>query len=227
MKTTLRVFAFIMIVLPATAIAEPASRWEAAIAKFESRDVRVPPAPGQILFVGSSSVRFWLTLEHDMTGLPVLNRGFGGSQFSDLIDFIPRIVLPYRPSVIAVYEGDNDIAAGKTSDRVVADFNSFVALVKANLPDTRVCFISIKPSLLRAAMWSEMSLANTQIAAIVANDPVLCYLDVASPMLDESGNAKPELFVEDGLHMNADGYRIWTEVVRAQVEALYRERSIP
>jgi len=227
MKTTLRVFAFIMIVLPANAFAEPASRWEAAIAKFESRDVLVPPAPGQILFVGSSSVRFWLTLEHDMTGLPVLNRGFGGSQFSDLIDFTARIVLRYRPSVIAVYEGDNDIAAGKTSDRVVADFNSFVALVKANLPDARVCFISIKPSLLRAEMWPEMSLANTKIAAIVANDPLLCYLDVASPMLDESGNAKPELFVEDGLHMNADGYRIWTEVVRPQVEALYRERSIP
>lgn len=227
MKTTLRVFAFIMIVLPANAFAEPASRWEAAIAKFESRDVLVPPVPGQILFIGSSSVRFWLTLEHDMTGLPVLNRGFGGSQFSDLIDFTPRIVLPYRPSVIAVYEGDNDIAAGKTSDRVVADFNSFVALVKANLPDARVCFISIKPSLLRAEMWPEMSLANTKIAAIVANDPLLCYLDVASPMLDESGSAKPELFVEDGLHMNADGYRIWSEVVRPQVEALYRERSIP
>ncbi|MCZ6640447.1 MAG: SGNH/GDSL hydrolase family protein [Gammaproteobacteria bacterium] len=227
MKKTLRVLASAMIFLSLTAYAEQASRWEAAIAKFEARDVLVPPAPGQILFVGSSSVRFWLTLEHDMTGLPVLNRGFGGSQFSDLIDFTPRIVLPYRPSVIAVYEGDNDIAAGKTSDRVVADFNSFVAMVRAELPNTRICFIAIKPSLSRAAMWPEMSLANAQIAAIAENDPTLCYLDVAGPMLDESGDAKPELFVEDGLHMNADGYRIWTEVVRPQVEALYKERSTP
>ena len=191
----------------------PSSQWEPDIAGFETIDRANPPATGGIVFVGSSSIRMWETLQNDFPGLPVLNRGFGGSELSDVVHFAHRIVVPYKPRVVVLYAGDNDLAAGKTPAHVFADFQSFVAIVHRDLPTTRVAFIAIKPSIARVNIIDKIHEANQLIRDYIRDDARLVYVDVFTPMLDASGQPRQELFLEDGLHMNAKGYAIWRDLV--------------
>ncbi|MXW63671.1 MAG: hypothetical protein F4Y00_02855 [Bacteroidetes bacterium SB0662_bin_6] len=189
-------------------------QWEEAIQAFEQMDETNPPPEGAILFAGSSSIRLWSTLAEDFPDARVINRGFGGSQMSDLIHFADRIVTPYAPRLILVYEGDNDVAAGKTAEQVFADYQQFVSLVHDQLSDTRIAFIAIKPSLARRSLMDEMRKANGLIEEYAAARDHLDYIDIFTPMLGEDGEPLPDIFVDDGLHLNAAGYAIWAEVVR-------------
>lgn len=189
-------------------------QWEEAIQAFEQMDETDPPPEGAILFAGSSSIRLWTTLTEDFPDARIINRGFGGSQMSDLIHFADRIVTPYTPRLILVYEGDNDVAAGKTAEQVFTDYREFVSLVHDALPDTRIAFIAIKPSLARRALMDEMRKANGLIEEYAGARDHLDYIDIFTPMLGEDGEPLPDVFVEDGLHMNAAGYAIWAEAVR-------------
>ena len=187
--------------------------WEPEIASYEAGDRTNPPAPGGIVFVGSSSIRLWESLQKDFPGLPVLNRGFGGSVLSDVVEFANRIVLPYKPRTVVLYAGDNDLAAGKTPAQVFADFQEFVAIVHQSLPNARVLFIAIKPSVLRENIIDRIRATNQLIRDYVATDSKLVYVDIFTPMLDASGGPRRELFLEDGLHMNAKGYAIWRDLI--------------
>ena len=143
----------------------PAASWEPTIQKFEQADKANPPKPGMIVFAGSSSFARWSTLVDDMKPLDVINRGFGGSQMSDLDYYAKRIVNVYRPKAVVVYEGDNDLASTspKTPEMVADGFRQFVQIVRADLPDTWIYFISIKPSKLRWNEWPKMKAANSMI----------------------------------------------------------------
>jgi lysophospholipase L1-like esterase len=190
--------------------------WESAIVAFEELDRASPPAPGAIVFTGSSSIRMWKSLKEDMAPLPVLNRGFGGSQISHVNHFASRIVLPYQPSAVVLYAGDNDLAAGskKTPESVLGDFQRFVSIVHGAYPDTPVYFLAIKPSIRRWDRWSVMSEANRRIASFAAATESVFYVDVATRMLGESGEPRPELFIVDGLHMTGEGYALWTQILK-------------
>jgi len=198
--------------VPQTAVSV-VSQWEPEIVGFETADRTNPPSVGAILFVGSSSIRMWQTLQNDFPGLPVVNRGFGGSELSDVVHFAHRIVVPYKPRVVVLYAGDNDLAAGETPAHVFADFQSFVAIVHRDLPTTRVAFIAIKPSIARVNIIDKIQQANQLIRDYIRTDARLVYVDVFTPMLDASGQPRGELFLEDGLHMNAKGYAIWRDLV--------------
>ncbi len=189
------------------------SRWESAIQKFEEQDRRMPPAKGGILFVGSSSIRFW-DLEKHFPELEPLNRGFGGSQVADTVHFADRIVLPYEPRVIVMYAGDNDIAAGKTPCEVHDEFQTFVGLVHEKLPATRIVFVAIKPSIRRWELVPKMRAANALILATCVEDERLEFVDIDTPMIGEDGHPRPELFIQDGLHLSNAGYELWTGLVR-------------
>jgi len=187
--------------------------WEPDIAQFEAQDRANPPRLGSIVFVGSSSIRMWTTLDRDFPGVPVLNRGFGGSEAGDVAHFAERIVVRYKPPVVVFYAGDNDLAAGKTPTQVLAAFQSFVATMHSKLPGTRVVFVSIKPSIARWNIVDEMRQANRLVRDYTQTDPRLVYVDVFTPMLDASGQPRRELYLEDGLHMTPAGYEIWRELI--------------
>jgi lysophospholipase L1-like esterase len=197
---------------PQTAVSGD-SQWEPEIQRFEAADRVNPPRPGAAVFVGSSSIRMWETLEADFSGLPVLNRGFGGSELSDAIRFADRIVIRYNPRVVVLYAGDNDLAAGKTPAEVFEDFRSFVAIVRRTLPETRIAFVAIKPSLARLNIMDRARETNQLIRDYARGDDRLAYVDVFTPMLDAAGRPRQELFLEDGLHMNARGYAIWRDLI--------------
>lgn len=185
----------------------------AEIAAFETADRANPPAPGAVLFVGSSSIRMWTTLATDFPGVRTLNRGFGGSNLYEVLGYAPRIVVPYRPRLIVLYAGENDIASDRTPVQVLANLRSLLALVRRDLPGVRVAFISLKPSQLRWPIVDRIRETNRLVADLATSDRTLLYLDVFTPMLDASGRLRPELYQPDGLHMTAAGYAIWRTVV--------------
>lgn len=205
-------------VLAQVVVAEPAAdpdpnRFAGEIKAFAEWDSKnaVPAEP--ILFVGSSSIRMWRTHE-SFPGLPVVNRGFGGSHISDVIHFAQRVVLPYKPKVIVFYAGDNDVAGGKSAQRVCDDYSRFVGLVHARLPRTRIIFITIKPSGSRWSLWPEMNRANELIKASCEKDDRLFFADLAAPLLGADGRPDDGLFLEDKLHLNSAGYAAWTKALR-------------
>lgn len=189
------------------------SQWEQDIAQFEAQDRATPPRLGSIVFVGSSSIRMWTTLERDFPGVPVLNRGFGGSEAGDVAQFAERIVVPYKPPVVVFYAGDNDLAAGKSPAQVLSAFQSFVATMHRDLPRSRIVFVSIKPSIARWNIVDKMRAANQLVRDYVRMDGRLAYVDVFTPMLDASGQPRRELYLEDGLHMTPAGYAIWRDLI--------------
>jgi lysophospholipase L1-like esterase len=193
-----------------------AQGWEPAIRDFEEQDKVHPPRPGCIVFAGSSSFRFWDTLVSDMKPLDVINRGFGGSEFSDLDQYANRIVIAYRPRAVVVYEGDNDLAEGspKTPEMVASDFRKFVQIVHAALPDTWIYILAIKPSTLRWNQWPRMKAANKLIEDYAGTQERVQYIDIATAMFDANGNLPRDLFKSDGLHPTAKLYAMWTSIVK-------------
>jgi lysophospholipase L1-like esterase len=182
------------------------------ILRFAQLDRQSPPPACPVLFVGSSSIRLWTGLAEDMAPLPVLNRGFGGSSIADVNLYFDRIVAPYRPRAIVFYAGENDLDAGQAPEAVVAQFRGFLDRKRAALGDTPVFFISAKPSKLRFAQIERQSQLNAAIRTLAATSKDLTFVDVASRMM--GGGEPRDLYVEDGLHMNAAGYVIWRDVVR-------------
>ncbi len=193
--------------------------WEADIRRFEAADRRDGRPTGLIVFTGSSSIRFWATLSADMAPLPVINRGFGGSQVHQVAYYADRIVIPYQPKAVVFYAGENDIAGvyfskKKTAVEVAAAYRQFCEKVHAALPSVPIYFISLKPPKARLAYWPIMQAANRLIQDDCASDARLHYIDVVPAMLDADGHTRGELFRWDGIHLNARGYQIWTAVVK-------------
>jgi len=190
--------------------------WEPTIRKFEESDRTNPPKPGSIIFAGSSSIVRWTTLAEDMQPLDVVNRGFGGSQFSDLVQYTKRIVNVYHPRAVVVYEGDNDLAPGspKTPEMVATDFKQFVQIVRSDLPDTWIYIVSIKPSTLRWSMWPQVKVANEMMKDYSKTQRRVQYIDVATSMFAADGTLPRDLFVADGLHPTPKLYAMWTAIIK-------------
>lgn len=156
----------------------------------------------------------WTTLADDFPGVPTINRGFGGSWIADSTYFADRIVVPYHPELIVIYAGDNDIAEGRSPQQVIDDFKGFVGRVCRDLPHVAIAFLSIKPSVARAAVWPQMRAANDGIARWSRAQKDVTFVDVTERMLDARGQPRPELLREDGLHMQPAGYAIWIDALK-------------
>lgn len=194
-------------------------RFEADIQAFERMDSAAAFEPVDVVFYGSSSIRMWHdSLAVDMAPLPVVGRGFGGSTMIDALNYADRVVIPRRPRAIVLYEGDNDVGQhGVPPERVAELFEAFVQKVRASLPETEIYFVAIKPSPSRWEHWPAMNKTNKLIRDVCEGDPLLHYVDVASPILGVDGTPRREIFLEDMLHLNRDGYIIWKRVVRNAV----------
>lgn len=195
---------------PATAVD---TRWKESFDAFAAADRQQAPQTGGVLFVGSSSIRLWDDLEAQFGQLPVLKRGFGGSRMLDVATHVEQLVLPYRPRLVVVYAGDNDLAEGRTPQEVLDSFVAFVTRVRAELPDTRIAYLSIKPSPSRAALMPQATKANALIAGYSASTPNLDFIDIYSRMLDTEGRPRTDLYSADALHMNPAGYAIWKTTI--------------
>lgn len=188
-------------------------QWAHDMARFAAMDAARPPPAHPIVFTGSSSIRMWTSLAADFPGKPVLNRGFGGSQIRDAVWHADEVAIRYRPRQVVVYSGDNDIDAGRSPRQVAADFRALVDRIRRELPGVPIAWISIKPSLARAAQLDAQREANALVKAAAADMRDVAFIDVFTPMLDAGGQPRPELFGDDGLHMNRRGYALWRGIV--------------
>lgn len=195
--------------LPAPTLSGP---FAAELLAFHQQDLADRHPPGGVVFVGSSSIRFW-DLDAAFPGRKYLNRGFGGSQIADSVANVELLVLRHAPNTVVFYAGDNDIAFGKTPDRVVADFRTLARDVHARLPNTRILFLAIKPSIARWALTGRMREANRRIREHCALDLRLAYVDVHTPMIGPDGLPRADLLHTDGLHLSAAGYALWTRIL--------------
>jgi lysophospholipase L1-like esterase len=187
-------------------------RWEKEIAAYEAQDKASPPAPGGIVFVGSSTIRLWKTAEA-FPGLPVINRGFGGSMVADSVRYADRLVTVHKPKQVLLYAGGNDLNSKKTPEQIFADYQAFVAKVHAALPESRIWFMSLFPTIKRAADDDAARAVNALIAAHAKTDPRLGFIDVASA-LSPDGKAVPANLRPDGIHLSDAGYAIIAPIVR-------------
>ncbi len=192
-------------------------RFQDLIDEYGQADSLEPPLKNAVLFVGSSSIQGWKSLKADFPEIDVINRGMGGSHMSDLNYYLDEVVFAYQPNAIVVYEGDNDIASGKSPKRVYKDFTKFMKQVRAKWPKLPIFFISIKPSIARVGVIENMAEANALIKTYIESQDNLYYVDVFTPMLDDKGQPRTDIFGHDGLHMNATGYALWTRVLKKEM----------
>ena len=196
-------------------------RWEPTIVAFEERDRTAPPEPGGMLFTGSSTIVKWATLADDFPFARVLNRGFGGSQVPDLLEYLDRVIVAYRPRVVVVYSGDNDLATGeRPPEQVLEDFATLQTRIHAALPRTPLAIVGLKPSPKRWHLADAMREVNAGLARWAEATAGVEVLDVWDAMLDADGLPRPELY-SDGLHLTPEGYRIWTERLAPRLHALW------
>ena len=206
--------------VPALKTLPDSARFAAELNAFMREDSASPPPPAPVLFVGSSSIRFWDSLAADFPGLPVLNRGFGGSRMDDVLRYADRVVFRYKPRAIVLYEGDNDLQEGRTPARIAGDVAEFLSRVRTTLPQARVVCLAVKPSPSRWNLAEKVRQTNALLQAVVAQDTMATYIDIYTPMIGADGRPQPELFRADSLHMTPAGYVVWRDAVAPALQGL-------
>jgi len=204
----------LLLTLAETAVAQ--QRFAEEIMAFKKQDsVQKPPA-GAIVFTGSSSFRMWENIQSDFPGYTIINRAFGGSTLPEVIHYAKDVILPYKPRQVIIYCGDNDLASSETvtADMVVKRFQTLFYLVRKALPKTTISFVSIKPSPSREHLLPKMKLANASIKRFLSTQKSTSFIDVFTPMLGKDKKPRPDIFLEDNLHMNRKGYLIWQKTIQ-------------
>jgi lysophospholipase L1-like esterase len=185
------------------------------IQQFKKQDSLNPPPANSILFVGSSSFRKWTDVSSYFPGYPIVNRGFGGSSFPDVIRYASEIIIAYHPRQVVIYCGDNDLAFSDavSADTVFERFRVLFELIRTNLPRENIVYVSIKPSPSRARLKEKMEKANLLIQTYLSLNSHAYFVDVYHKMLNPDGTIMTDIFLEDSLHMNAKGYAIWQKAI--------------
>lgn len=194
------------------------TRFEPAIVAFEEQDKLQRPPEGAIVLTGSSSIARWNDqAAAALAPLTVIPRGFGGSYMHDLLHYLDRVVLVYKPRAVLIYEGDNDTGSNLRipNESILADLRQIIARIHAELPETRVYVLAVKPSVLRLASWPIAQEVSAGFREMAAADPLVFYVDVATPLLNPDGTVMTDIFVEDNLHLNDLGNAIWGAVIKA------------
>jgi len=188
--------------------------FENEIRSYEKQDSISMPAKGQILFIGSSSFRIWKTFATDLAGISAINRGFGGSTMTDALYYFDRMVLTYAPSTVVVYEGDNDLAKGKSPEELAKEYEDFSNRLKKSLPKTKLVYLAVRPSLSRIALVEKQKQFNTWLENYCKSQKGRFYLDMHTPFYLPDGTVMPDIFIADRLHLNGKGYQIFSAKIR-------------
>ena len=219
---TLRVVVLLSFVAAATELRAqrfPApGQFEDEIRSFEESDRVSPPPEGAILLTGCSSIARWNNqAQAALAPLTVIPRGFGGSVMYDVFHYLDRVALAYKPRAILIYEGDNDTGARNPipEELILYDLNQIIDRIHEALPETRIYVLSVKPSVLRWRVWPVAQQVNAGYKKIADEDPLVYYVDVATPFLNNDGSVMTDIFVDDDLHLNELGNSIWGAVIKA------------
>ncbi|AEI49322.1 GDSL-type esterase/lipase family protein [Runella slithyformis] len=237
MIRTLTLFLFGLALMPAChrshisykPIAEPfepdyqVNRFESEIKNFEKESIEKGISKGHVLFYGSSSWRFWKNIKTDLAPLPIINHGFGGSTIPELIHYADRAVFPYQPKLLVIYGGENDLSGQKykSPEQMYDTYRQLTALVQNRLPKTKICFVSMKLSPSRRKHWEAVKKGNAMVKAF-SKGKYLSYVDINPVLFNADGTVKSELYTQDSLHLNAQGYREYAKILLPFLTKKYR-----
>ena len=185
------------------------------IQAFKKQDSVSFPPKNAILFIGSSSFTMWKDVQQYFPSYRIINRGFGGSSLPDVIRYANDIILPYQPKQIVIYCGENDVAASDTvtGKLVFNRFKQLFTIIRNRYPKVKVTYVSMKPSPSRQLLLSKMINGNELIKKYLSSKKRTSYVDVYMEMIDDEGKPRPDLFLDDNLHMNKTGYAIWQKLI--------------
>lgn len=193
--------------------------WEADIVALEAAAKLSPPPSNAIVFVGSSSIRFWSSLAEDMAPLPVIQQGFGGAKLNDVVHYADRLVSAHDPAGVVLFAGSNDMTPGsvKTPEHMLRNYKTFVSRVRAANPGLPIYYIAITPSPRRWEIWPHAQAANVLIKHYSEETEGLFYIDTGPALMNAAGVPDEENYLLDGLHLSEQGYRIWTSIIRPRL----------
>ena len=189
-------------------------RFENVVRSYEAVDKTNPPPRNAILLVGDSQFYRWKTLNEDLPGYTVINRGIDSFETSDMLYFADRIALPYQARLIILHIGGNDVHGGKSAEQVLADFKAFVAKVRAVQPTVPIAFSSMTPGPSRWEESDRRKEANQVIKNYIATQPGLLFIDLWDSMLTPEGKPRMDLWVADGVHPNHAGYLLRVKIMQ-------------
>ncbi|MFZ4464636.1 MAG: GDSL-type esterase/lipase family protein [Bacteroidales bacterium] len=216
LKTSKNIFLFLLFLgfLPTQAQTSQ-NPFSADIRRFQQLDFANPPKPNSIVFYGSSSFTLWTDVQEYFPDFPIINRGFGGSCLTDLILFADQIVFPYQPRQIVIYCGENDFASNDTlsAGAVTNRFIQLFRLIRTKLPEVQITYISMKPSPYRWPLAAKFTEANHDIEEFLKEQSNTTYIDIWDKMLNKNSLPDSTLFLEDMLHMKAEGYKLWQQEI--------------
>jgi lysophospholipase L1-like esterase len=192
-------------------------RFAKDIKAFDKRDSLEQVKPGSNLFVGSSSITHWTDVANYFPDAYVINRGFGGSTFADLLHYADRAIMPYKPAKIFIYEGDNDIAGGTDTETLIKRAKELRKKIAVAFPKVPVVFISVKPSVARWNLKDKYVAFNDALQKYAKKEKRTAFADVWTPMIDTNGEVFKDVFLKDNLHMKPNGYQIWQKVLEPYV----------
>lgn len=214
MKTKIHYSTLVLVIL-LIGVAAAAQPFAEDIAAFKRADSLKFPLKNSILFVGSSSFTKWTDVQDYFPGYPIINRGFGGSTLPDVIRYADQVIYPYQPKEVVIYCGENDVAYSDTitAQTVYQRFAQLFGMIRTNLPKAKIVFISLKPSPSRWKIQDRVIKTNDLISAYIKKQKNAVFIDVYHKMLGSDGLPLPNIFIEDSLHMNAQGYAIWKKAI--------------
>lgn len=194
--------------------------WESDIAQLEAIDQANSYPDSSILFIGSSSIRLWETLGTDLAPYPTIRRGYGGASYSDIIHFTERLVYPHKMRALVIFVA-NDILGSETDKQpseVLGLFKEVVSIVRKKFPTTPIYSIAVTPTPRRWKVWTETQKANKLIKKYCEASSNLYFIDTERDFLTDSNQPKPELFRDDNLHLNDDGYKLWSKIIKSEID---------
>lgn len=195
-------------------------KWEKDIQEFERRDATETDPKNAILFAGSSSIRLWSSIAQDMNPYPVIQRGYGGAKFSDFAVYCKRIIYPHQFRALVIFIA-NDITGGRTDkdpEELLKLFQYVVKQVRAVNKREPIFFIQITPTNARWSAWDKISEANNLIKNYCSQNKGLHFIETADQFIGSDGKPRSELFIQDQLHLNEEGYKIWTSIIRKKLD---------
>ena len=207
---------FVWVLIASNALSLWAQPFAGDIAAFKKQDSLLFPPKKAILFIGSSSFTMWKDVNEYFPGYKIINRGFGGSSLTDVIRYTDDILFPYQPKQVVIYCGENDLAFSDsvTSQIVFQRFEKLFGMIRNRLPHASVLYISIKPSPSRQNLLTKMREANQLIKDFLKKKKRTAFVDIYPDMINDEGKPRPELFIQDQLHMNKEGYLIWQKAIK-------------
>ncbi len=190
----------------------------------EVRALRRQPAPTDgVVFVGSSSIRLWDTLAHDMAPHRVIQRGFGGARIWGVVRYAEGLINVHNPDWVVVYAGSNDITGSATDlspEGVHEGYRALIEKIHATNPQVQIVYLAIFPTPSRWAVWNHVQRANALIEATTHTDPRLHFIDCGASFLGRDGTPDRSLFQDDDLHLNPRGYAIWAACLKSTLIGL-------